>query len=83
MPIRMKLGPKEKQITRNMAPGVYCRDGFLGNDSRPLSVILDTDRSSLADLEVTHEQIADALQDVLTKAIDSYGAPVDAGVALA
>jgi hypothetical protein len=78
----MKLDPNEQRVMRRMAPGVYCREGFLGTDRRPLSVILDTDRSTLEGLGVTCEQIARRLGEILNAAIGALGAPVDVGEGL-
>lgn len=78
----MKLSPEEKQIVDRMGPGIYCRDGFLGSDDRGLSIILDTDRSSLAELGVTKEQIAGRLRMILAAAVGAFGSPVDVGEGL-
>lgn len=61
---------------QRMAPGVLCREGFLGTDPRPLSEILDTDRSTVAGLEVPRERFGEKLEEVLKAAMASFGAPV-------
>ncbi|HET6427887.1 MAG TPA: hypothetical protein VFJ30_05735 [Phycisphaerae bacterium] len=73
----MKQSPADKRITERMAPGVLCREGFLGADRRPLAEILDADRSAVVGLGVTHEQLADRLDEVLRKAVAALGTPVE------
>ena len=72
----MKPSPQEQQIAERMAPGVLCRDGFLGTDGRFLGEILDTDRSTVEALGLTHAQLAAPLRDVMTEAMARYGNPV-------
>ena len=72
----MKPSPRQRQIEERMAPGVLCRDGFLGTDRRPLGEILDTDRSTVETLGLTHAQIAAPLRDVMAEAMARYGNPV-------
>jgi hypothetical protein len=72
----MKLSPQDREIMDRMAPGVYCRDGFLGDDRRPLGEILDADRSAVEDAGTTHERIAAALAAILNQAEPACGAPV-------
>jgi len=72
----MKPSPTEKRILDRMAPGVLCREGFLGTDARPLQEILDTDRSTLERLGCTHEQLAERLGRVCEAAMAACGAPV-------
>ncbi len=40
----MKTSPEERRIVERMAPGALCRDGFLGDDLRPVREILEADR---------------------------------------
>lgn len=72
----MKLSPQEQTIMDRMAPGVYCRDGFLGDDRRPLNVIVDTDHSTLEGLGIEAVDLAGPLQDILDQTVDALGAPV-------
>jgi hypothetical protein len=72
----MKLPPDEQKTIERMAPGVYSREGFLGDDTRRLSVIIDTDHSALEQLDVTPADLADAMQAILDQAAAVYGTPV-------
>ena len=78
----MKLSPEDKKLTELMQPGILCRDGFLGTDNRPIGEIIDTDRSSVLGLGVTHQQIAQRLAEILKTAMASLGAPVEVGQGL-
>jgi len=75
----MKQTPEERTIAQRMAPGVLCREGFLGPDGRPLGEILDTDNSTVAGLDRTHEQIAARLGEILRQAVAGLGTPVRVG----
>jgi len=75
----MKLSPEDRIITERLAAGVLCRDGFLGDDRRPLPEILEADLATVEALELTHEQIADRLGQALRDAMARYGTPADAG----
>jgi hypothetical protein len=73
----MKISPEDQRIMDRMVPGVLSREGFLGADTRPLSEIIDTDRSAVEALGVTHEQIAGKLRSVLEAAIGGMGRAVE------
>jgi hypothetical protein len=73
----VKQSPEEKRITERMAPGVLCRDGFLGSDRRPLREILEADGHVVAGLGTTHEAIAAKLQGIYDRARAGLGTPVD------
>ena len=75
----MKLSPQDERIMQRMAPGVLCRDGFLGDDRRSLGEILEADRSAVEGLGLTHEKIADRLEAILHQAMTCYGTPTDVG----
>ena len=79
----MKQSPQEKRITERMQPGVYSRDGFLGDDRRPLGEILEADRSATEALGVDCERIAEGLRSLLERAAAAGGASVQIGGSLA
>jgi hypothetical protein len=72
----MKLSPEEQKATERMAPGIYSREGFLGDDTRRLSVIIDTDQSALEELGVDRAELAEKMQAILDQAAAVYGTPV-------
>lgn len=75
----MKRSPELQKVVERMAPGVLCREGFLGDDPRPLEEILDADRSTVVGLGLTHEQLARRLQQMLAQAVGEMGRPVAVG----
>ena len=72
----MKQSPEERRLAERMAPGVLARNGFLAEDRRPLSDILDADRSAVAGLGVSHERLAAELAKALAEAVKGLGVPV-------
>jgi hypothetical protein len=62
-----------------MQPGVFSRDGFLGEDDRPLAEIIATDGSRVESMGTSHESIAGALRGAVDAAMRAGGAPVDVG----
>ena len=72
----MKQDPTIQRIAERMAPGILCRDGFLGSDARPLEEIVDTDRSTVEGLGTSHQQLAQALQDIFARARAGLGTTV-------
>ena len=79
----MKQTPDEQRLIGNMAPGVLCREGFLGGDGRPLAEILDTDNATVQDCGLTHQQIAERLGEILDAAARGLGREVRIGDHLA
>lgn len=75
----MKPSPEEARITGLMQPGVLCRDGFLGDDPRPLGEIIDSDRGALESLGVTQERLAARMAEVYSAAEAATGAAVKIG----
>ena len=54
----MKMNPELKLAQENMQPGVIALQGFLGDDKRDLSQIIDEDNQLVKSLETTHLKIA-------------------------
>lgn len=52
-----------------MRPGVWSKGGFLGR-SESLEAVLAEDRQTLKALGLTYQQLADALEAVLSRALD-------------
>jgi hypothetical protein len=59
-----------------MQPGVLTRDGFLGDDPRRVSEIIDADRAALDRVGVPPDHIADRLQQIADAAMPALGATV-------
>jgi hypothetical protein len=75
----MKLPPHLQTVVDRMRPGVLCREGFLGDDDRPLPEILDSDDAEVESLGLSHERIAAELQKVLEAARGGFETPVRVG----
>jgi hypothetical protein len=60
----MKQSPSLVRAQGRMRPGVLTRDGFLGEDARPLADILEADAVAVARLGLTHAQIARHLREL-------------------
>ena len=74
----MKRTPLMQDIVDRMQPGVLCRDGFIGTDTRPIEEIIDADAAALAAGGVTAGQLADRMEAVYRSAVEAFGTPVDA-----
>lgn len=59
----MKQSPQLQKIQEQMKPGVITLHGFLGSDDRNLIDILTEDDGSVKRLGLTHEQIAQKMQE--------------------
>lgn len=68
----MKKSPKELKIQERMQPGVLTRDGFLGDDTRCWTEIVEEDEQLLKKLNVEPERIADRLESLMEAAMDNY-----------
>ncbi|HUT34961.1 MAG TPA: hypothetical protein VNE39_15835 [Planctomycetota bacterium] len=75
----MEHDPHLQRVLDRMRSGVLSRDGFLGTDPRPLEEVLDADRSAVAALGTTHEEVAARLGEVLDKARAGLGTPIRIG----
>ena len=72
----MKELPEEHRVVERMAPGILCREGFLGSDRRSLQDILDADRSAVQAAGSSHAQVAQRLEEILHDTIAALGRPV-------
>jgi hypothetical protein len=73
----MKQTPELQQAQARMRPGLISRDGFLGDDMRPLSEIIDQDESTVHSLGLTHRQIADRMEYFTERGKGGLGTTVD------
>ena len=73
----MKRTEQERMILERMAPGVLCAEGFLGDDHRELTEIVDSDAATVHAAGLTHEQIAAALAGVIDRAVAELGRPLE------
>jgi hypothetical protein len=72
----MKQTPELDKVQERMRPGIISRDGFLGDDPRPLADILAADAQRVAALGLTHAAVAARLRALTEAARGGLGAPV-------
>lgn len=72
----MKETPQEKKIQKNLLPGEFTLEGFLGDDNRHFHDIVRSDRLILEKIDLTLDQIADKLEYFTNAAFESYDSSI-------
>jgi hypothetical protein len=72
----MKQAPEWNQIEDNLRPGRLSASGFLGDDPRSLSEIIQTDQIALQRLHLTDQAVAARLRTLTDAAKSGLGKPV-------
>ena len=72
----MKMTPELKKAQANMAPGIITAEGFLGNDSRSLSTIIDEDGQIMRRLDLDPAELAAKLHHFMDEGRKGLGEPV-------
>ncbi len=72
----MKMTPELKHAQENMAPGVITAEGFLGEDRRNLSTIIDEDAQLMRRLNLDPEETAARLRHFMEEGRKGLGEPV-------
>lgn len=72
----MKMTPELKKAQANMAPGVITAEGFLGNDRRNLSTIIDEDAQIMRRLELDPAELGQRLHHFMDEGRKGLGEPV-------
>ncbi len=78
----MKQEPDLSRIQELMKSGRLSAAGFLGDDTRPLSDIMEQDFLELKKLGLTHHEVADALERIMKEGRKGFGNPVQVGETL-
>lgn len=73
----MKQTPDMDRIQAEMLPGRISRDGFLGDDSRTLSEILDADAATVRGLGLAHRDIAARMVELSRAGEKGLGEAID------
>ena len=73
----MKQTVQMQKIQEQMAPGVITRDGFLGEDRRPLVDILLADDAAVKALALEHEAVARRMIELRDAGMAGLGEFVD------
>ncbi len=72
----MKQDPRLSIVEQNMMPGEISRSGFLGNDKRKLVDILLDDGQSVTALGLTHQILADRMENLTERGREAFGNPI-------
>ncbi|MBN2531322.1 MAG: hypothetical protein JXB88_00450 [Spirochaetales bacterium] len=72
----MKMTPGLLRVQDNMAPGRITGEGFLGDDNRALTDIIQADEETVAALGMDWEIISGKLQSLLDQGKHGLGNPV-------
>ena len=72
----MKMTPELAKAQYNMKPGIISERGFLGDDSRPLSDIIENDAEIVKHLNLSNEKISEVLKDFMVRGKKGLGNPV-------
>jgi hypothetical protein len=73
----MKQTVQMQQVREQMAPGVITRDGFLGDDRRPLADILLADEAAEKALDLDHQAVAARMIELRDAGMAGLGEFVD------
>ena len=69
----MKQSPDMKKLEQMLRSSVLVVGGFMGNDPRPVTEVIDEDAAILARLDVTAEQVAARMQEITDAADKGLG----------
>ena len=72
----MKMTPELKAAQANMAPGIITAEGFLGNDRRTLSTIIDEDVQIMRHLKLDVGELVGYLNYFMEQGRKGLGEPV-------
>ncbi len=73
----MKQTVQMQKAQEQMAPGTITRDGFLGDDRRPLTDILRADEAAVKEIGLEHERIAARMIELRDAGMAGLGELVD------
>lgn len=73
----MKQTPQMQNLELLLRTSRIVAGGFLGNDTRPLQKIIDSDLAHLDQLDYTSTQLAGRMQELTEKAIPRLGNWID------
>jgi hypothetical protein len=73
----MKQSVQVQKALEQMAPGIITRDGFLGDDHRPLADILLADDAAVRALGFEHEAVAARMTELRDAGMAGLGEFVD------
>lgn len=72
----MKMTPAMAEAQKNMLPGVITEEGFLGDDTIPLSDMIARDEGEMAAAGLSYDDTAEKLEYFLREGQRGLGEPV-------
>jgi hypothetical protein len=75
----MEQSPQLSLAQENMRAGAITKEGFLGNDTRSIIEIIQSDEAQLQRLGLTHEKIAEKMLVLTEAALEAMGGIVVVG----
>jgi len=72
----MKMPPEYIEAQKNMQPGVISSMGFLGEDSRNLADIIQTDENLMARFNLSFEEVSRWMKEMMNEALKGLGESV-------
>ncbi len=75
----MKENPRDALLRIDMEAGRLIKEGFLGEDERPITDIISQDLDTLAEIRVSHVELARAMRKLTRRGMEGMGEEVDAG----
>ncbi|WP_455383713.1 hypothetical protein [Salinispira pacifica] len=72
----MKMSPEYVKAQANMQPGVITQDGFLGNDNRNLTDIIEQDEELMTSVGLEWETVVSRMRHLLKEGRKGLGEPV-------
>ena len=78
----MKENPTNEQLRDTMQEGELVKDGFLGDDQRPVDQIVQEDMALLTTAGFTAERLGAAMRALTRKGMAGMGEEVDAGTVI-
>lgn len=70
------MPPEYIEAQKNMQPGVISSMGFLGEDSRNLADIIQTDESLMARFNLSFEEVSRWMKEMMNEALKGLGESV-------
>ncbi len=69
----MKQGPEVQQLDISLRASTLVAGGFMGDDPRSVTEVIDTDAGELSHLGVTEKELAARMKEVTDKAAPAQG----------
>ena len=73
----MKQNPKNEALRENLAAGKLAKEGFLGEDDRPPEQIVADDAATLSEVNLSAQDLADAMRTLTRLGLEGQGVEVD------